>query len=47
MTCNKPESFNDKSWNQHLSWLDPVSNEGKTNRFERRRKNTEHERCSS
>jgi len=42
MTCNKPEHIKDESWDQHLRWLDFVSNECKTNQLKRRRENAEH-----
>lgn|GEM_PF-681014 len=41
MTCNKPEHIKDESWDQHLGWLDLVSNECKTNQLKRRRENPE------
>lgn len=38
MTCNKPEHIKDKVWEQHLKWLDLVSNECKANQVKRERK---------
>ncbi len=33
MTCSKPEHIKDEIWNQHLRWLELVSNECKSNRL--------------
>jgi len=41
MTCNKPEQIKDESWDQHLAWMDLLSNECKTNQLKRRRENAE------
>lgn len=37
MTCNKPERIKDKVWDQHLRWLDLVSNECNVNKIKRDR----------
>ncbi len=41
MTCSKPEHIKDEIWDQHLKWLDLVSNECKSNQVKRERKNAE------
>jgi hypothetical protein len=38
MTCSKPEHIKDKVWEQHLRWLDLVSNECRSNQLKRARK---------
>ncbi|KMQ76138.1 hypothetical protein Msub_12347 [Marinobacter subterrani] len=37
MVCNKPEHIEEKIWDQHLRWLDLVSNECKSNQLKRER----------
>lgn len=37
MTSNKPEQTKDPIWDQHLRWLDLVSNECKSNQIKRTR----------
>ena len=37
MTGKKPEPVEDKIWDQHLRWLDLVSNECKSNQAKRER----------
>lgn len=37
MTSNKPEKTKDPIWDQHLRWLDLVSNECKSNQLKRER----------
>jgi hypothetical protein len=37
MSSNKPNHGNDEIWEQHLRWLDLVSNECKANRDKRER----------
>ncbi|MDK8463320.1 hypothetical protein [Marinobacter sp. SS13-12] len=37
MTSNKPEKTKDPIWNQHLKWLDLVSNECRFNQLKRER----------
>ncbi|KAA1175961.1 hypothetical protein FWJ25_02185 [Marinobacter salinexigens] len=31
MTCDKPEQIRDDIWNQHLRWLDLISDECRSN----------------
>lgn len=38
MTCSKPEHIKNRIWDQHLKWLDLVSNECKSNQIKRERK---------
>ncbi len=38
MTSSKPERTQDKIWDQHLKWLDLVSNECRANQLKRERK---------
>lgn len=38
MTNDKPEQTKDQIWEQHLRWLDLVSNECKSNQLKRERK---------
>lgn len=38
MTSNKPEHIKDRTWDQHVRWLDLVSNECKSNQIKRERK---------
>ncbi len=35
---NKPEQTKDPIWNQHLKWLDLISNECKSNQAKQERK---------
>ena len=37
MTSNKPAHIKDEIWNQHLKWLDLVSNECKSNQLKQKR----------
>lgn len=37
MTYDKPEHIKDEIWDQHLRWLDLVSNECKSNQLKRGR----------
>lgn len=37
MSCKKPEHIKEKIWEQHLSWLDLVSNECRSNQQKRQR----------
>ncbi|WP_168215620.1 hypothetical protein [Marinobacter confluentis] len=37
--ASESEPFNDKVWDQHLKWLDLVSNECKANKLKREREN--------
>lgn len=37
MTSDKPEKTKDPIWDQHLRWLDLVSNECKSNQAKRER----------
>ncbi|WP_170005761.1 hypothetical protein [Marinobacter guineae] len=37
MKSNKPEQTKDPIWDQHLRWLDLVSNECKSNQLKRER----------
>lgn len=37
MSCNKPEHIKQKIWEQHLSWLDLISNECRSNQLKRQR----------
>jgi hypothetical protein len=38
MTTGKPEQTKDPVWDQHLKWLDLISNECKSNQIKRVRK---------
>ncbi len=38
MTSNKPEQTKDPIWDQHLRWLDLISNECNSNQDKRARK---------
>lgn len=37
MASNKPEQTKDPIWDQHLQWLDLVTNEAKSNQVKRQR----------
>lgn len=46
MVCNKPKHVKDELWDQHLKWLDLVSNECKANERKREREKRWAERNS-